>query len=47
MEDTDVNGKITRDEFEAMAQPLFQKLMGIIEQIREQTGNPTSESSDQ
>lgn len=44
MEDTDVNGKITRDEFEAMAQPLFQKLMGIIEQIREQTGNPTINS---
>merc|ERR1712195_158279 len=40
MEDTDVRGKITRDEFEELTKPLVEKLMTIIQKIRDQSGNP-------
>jgi heat shock protein 4 len=41
MEDTDVRGKITRDEFEELAKPLLDKLLAMIQKIIAQTGNPT------
>jgi heat shock protein 4 len=44
MEDTDVRGKITRDEFEEMTKPLLEKLLAITQKIIAQTGNPTVHS---
>jgi heat shock protein 4 len=44
MEDTDVRGEITRDEFEALAQPCLDKLLAMIQKIIAQTGNPTVHS---
>lgn len=46
MEDTDVNGKITREEFEVMSKPLVDKLLVIIQKIREESGNPNGPSTD-
>merc|ERR1712166_474614 len=40
MDDTDVSGKINRDEFETLSAPLVAKLMTIIQKIRDQSGNP-------
>merc|ERR1711957_394595 len=44
MEDTDVRGKITRDEFEELTKPLVEKLLAMIQKIIAQTGNPTVHS---
>merc|ERR1712028_148405 len=44
MEDTDVRGKITRDEFEELTKPLVEKLLVMIQKIIAQTGNPTVHS---
>ncbi|GFH14593.1 heat shock protein 70E, partial [Haematococcus lacustris] len=45
MNDVDVRGSITRDEFEAMLEPSLQRFRGVLQQALQRSGVPQSEIS--